>query len=246
MKTKRIILFVIAAAVIFSAAVAIMLYNGIILFNNPSRKVYPVRGVDVSHYQGEIDWDTLSGENISFAYIKATEGSGYIDPCFYYNYDNARRTDLRVGAYHFFSFDSSGETQADNFIGAVEKLDGMLPPVIDVEYYGGREYDGAAAGDIVAELRIMADRLTEHYGVKPVIYATEDSYADYIAGNFADCDIWMRNVVTRPRVSDDRQWTFWQYTNRGRLHGFSGSEKYIDINVFNGTEEEFKNYGRIK
>lgn len=249
MKTKKIIAIAavsIAVALIAVSVIALMLWNGIILFNNPSRKVYPVRGVDVSHYQGEIDWDVLSGENISFAYIKATEGSGYTDPCFYYNYENAGRTGLRVGAYHFFSFDSSGETQADNFINTVEKFDGMLPPVIDVEYYGAKEYSAADAGNIIAELRILADRLTEHYGVRPVIYATEDSYSDYIAGNFDDCDIWIRNVVTKPHISDGRTWTFWQYTNRGRLRGYSGSEKYIDINVFCGTAEEFKSYGAVQ
>lgn len=229
-----------------AAVLALLLWNGIILFNNPSPKDYPVRGVDVSHYQGEIDWDVLSGENISFAYIKATEGSSYVDDCFFHNYENAGRTGLRIGAYHFFSFDSTGDAQADNFIGAVEKTDGMLPPVIDVEYYGAKKYDSAAAEGIIAELRILADRLSEHYGVKPVIYATEDSYADYIAGNFDDCDIWIRNVVTKPHISDSRPWTFWQYTNRGRLRGYSGSEKYIDINVYAGTAEEFENYGRMK
>lgn len=247
MKNKKIIFAVAAcSAIVGISAALLMLWNGIILFNNPSRKDYPVRGVDVSHYQGDIDWDVLSRENISFAYIKATEGSGYTDSRFYYNYENAGRTNLRVGAYHFFSFDSSGNTQADNFISAVEKTDGMLPPVIDVEYYGAKKYSEFAAGDIIAELRILADRLTEHYGIRPVIYAAEDSYDDYIAGNFDDCDIWIRNVITKPHISDGRQWTFWQYTNRGRLHGYSGEEKYIDINVYRGTEEEFQLYGKAQ
>ena len=98
--------------------------------------LYPVRGVDVSNFQGEVDWNTLSAQNISFAYIKATEGSSYKDERFDYNWKNASDCDLRIGAYHFFSFESSGETQAGNFIKTVKAVDDMLPPVIDVEYYG--------------------------------------------------------------------------------------------------------------
>ena len=100
---------------------------------------YPVRGVDVSSYQGEIDWKTLSSQNLSFAFIKATEGSSFVDPCFDYNYEKAQKTDLRIGAYHFFSYDSSGEDQAENFISTVSKIDNMLPPVIDLEFYGDKE-----------------------------------------------------------------------------------------------------------
>ena len=116
-----------------------LLWNGIILLNNPSMTEYPVRGVDVSSYQGEIDWKTLSSQNLSFAFIKATEGSSFVDPCFDYNYEKAQKTDLRIGAYHFFSYDSSGEDQAENFISTVSKIDNMLPPVIDLEFYGDKE-----------------------------------------------------------------------------------------------------------
>lgn len=77
--------------------------------------------MDVSSWQGEIDWPTLAGQGLSFAFIKATEGSGFTDPRFSYNWEQARKTALRVGAYHFFSYDSPGETQADNFIAAVPR-----------------------------------------------------------------------------------------------------------------------------
>ena len=83
--------------------------------------------------------------------------------------------------------------------------------------------------------------------MKPVIYATEKSYDLYLAGEYADYDIWIRDVVTVPSLSDGRQWTFWQYTNRERLEGYSGDERFIDMNVFWGTEEEFANYpGNIR
>ena len=115
---------------------ALLLYLGIVHINNPSKVKYPVAGVDVSAYQGRVDWDILSEQNIDFAYIKATEGSTFKDSCFEYNWKEASKTDLRIGAYHFFSFESSGEKQATNFIDSVDAIPEMLPPVIDVEYYG--------------------------------------------------------------------------------------------------------------
>ena len=118
---KRIL--ILAVLVILSAGLtAGLLYIGVLHINNPSRTKYPIRGVDVSHYQGEIDWSRLAGEDISFAYIKATEGSGHKDEMF------------------------------------------------------------------------------------------------------------------------DRNWTFWQYSNRHVLKGYSGAERYIDMNVFCAGEKEFYEY----
>lgn len=240
---SRKIAVIIAAAVVLALAVtAVLFYNGVILFNNPYPDEYPVRGVDVSAYQGDIDWETLAAEDISFAFIKATEGSGFTDRYFAENYKNAIETELRVGAYHFFSFDSAGATQAENFINSVYAYDDMLPPVVDVEYYGDYLSDPPDHVDeIRAELRVFIDALTEEYGMTPIIYATEESCDHLLAEGFSDCGLWIRNVLTTPAIDG---WTFWQYTNRGRLRGYSGEEKYIDLNVFCGSEAEFEKYGR--
>ena len=100
MKKKEGLVAVCAAAVLI--AVGYCFYNGVLWFNNPSVAWFPVRGVDVSHHQGEIDWPRLSGENNSFAFIKATEGGDFVDPRFAANWSAAGRAALRVGAYHFF------------------------------------------------------------------------------------------------------------------------------------------------
>ncbi len=221
-----------------------LLWNGIILFNNPSLAEYPVRGVDVSSYQGKIDWETLSSQNLSFVFMKATEGSSWVDPCFSYNYEQAQNTQLRIGAYHFFSYDSSGEAQAEHFISTVEKINNMLPPVIDLEFYGDKEKNPAQPKQVREQLDIMLKKLEQHYAQKPIIYATEKSYSMYLSGSYEEYDIWIRNVITKPSLSDNRQWTFWQYTNREQLEGYEGKEKYIDMNVFYGTREEFSNYGK--
>ncbi|MBO4327148.1 MAG: glycoside hydrolase family 25 [Clostridia bacterium] len=222
-----------------------MFKNRIIKINTPSKAQYPVRGVDVSRYQGDIDWPVLAGQDIRFAYIKATEGSTYIDQKFEYNFSQARQTDLRIGAYHFFSFDSGGDTQADNYIKNVEAFSGMLPPIVDVEYYGKYGHGAGKRPDndaVVAELGVLLGWLEEHYGVKPVTYATGTAYKDFIRGNFDDYDIWIRDVYFRPG-SGIKNWCFWQFSDKGLLEGYSGGEKYIDLDVWSGSIEEFENYG---
>ncbi len=238
------ILLACALVLLAGATFAAMVYHGVILLNHPSPKRYPVRGVDVSRYQGEIDWQTLAGEGIDFAFIKATEGSSYADPRFASNYAEARTTDLAVGAYHFFSFDSAGKTQAENFIRTVPSFVGMLPPVVDLEFYGGYDLNPPPRETVTAELYDLLDTLEAHYGVRPILYATEESYAQYLANDFAAYDIWIRNVITSPTLADGRAWTFWQFTNRERLAGYSGEEPFIDINVFAGTRADFAAYPR--
>lgn len=100
---------------------------------------YDVQGVDVSHYQGDIDWQILQRNQIDFAYIKATEGSSHIDEKFEVNWQEASKTNVTIGAYHFFSFDSPGKEQAEWFIDSIGDLSGKLPPVVDIEYYGNKE-----------------------------------------------------------------------------------------------------------
>ncbi len=239
---KKIIVSVIIFAICVVAVFALLIYKGTMLLNNPSRNDYPVRGIDVSSYQGEIDWRVIAAQGIDFAFIKATEGSSYVDPNFAANLSGAEKTDLRVGAYHFFSYDSGGETQADNFISVVPKTDGMLPPVVDFEFYGDKESNLPEKTSVQKELQILLDRLEEQYGLKPIIYATEKSYELYISGAFDNYGIWIRNVVFKPKLDDGRDWTFWQYTNRETLKGYEGEEKYIDMNVFSGTAEEFESY----
>lgn len=243
-KTKRIlILFVISIAVI-GLSICLLVYNGVILLNNPSLDEYPVRGVDVSSWQGEINWKVLSKENISFAFIKATEGRSHTDKYFENNLNGASQTKLLVGAYHFFSFDSEGVAQAENFISTVPKIKGMLPPVVDVEFYADKEDNPPAKESVTKELADILKLLENHYGVKPIIYTTEKVYDLYIKEDFADYDLWIRNVISKPN-KNITDWKFWQYTNREVLNGYVGDEKYIDVNVFNGSALEFSNYPTV-
>ena len=222
------------------AVIAALIYAGIIQLNRPSEEAYPVRGVDVSHYQGNIDWNKLEAQGVMFAFIKATEGSSHTDSMFQANWKNVAQTELRAGAYHFFSFESSGQTQAENFINTVSFIDNMLPPVVDVEPYG--KYKSVKDNPaVISEMQDWLDAVEAEYGMKPVIYTTEAYYNDFIAAEFQDYDIWIRSVYKQP--SDSVQWTFWQYSNRMRLDGYDGEERFIDMNAFNASVESFQAYG---
>ena len=220
----------------------IKFYNhGIIHINNPSQDKYPVVGVDVSNHQGEIDWDVLMKQEIDFAFIKATEGATYIDPYFKKNWEAAVDAGIRVGAYHFFRFEFSGENQAKSFCNNVPHLDNMLPPVVDVEYYG--EYKSKKDLDIPKikeELRAFIDILEKEYGMKPIIYCGL-LYDSIIKDDFTDCDLWYTSIYL-PLINNKENLTFWQYSNNHILEGYSGKEKFIDMNVFIGNREEFDTY----
>ncbi|GHV04738.1 glycoside hydrolase family 25 [Clostridia bacterium] len=234
---RRVILKAVSVALAVAVVLAFLLYFGVIHLNNPSKNDYPIRGIDVSAYQGEIDWQVLS-ENISFAFIKATEGSSFVDSRFQYNFEQAQDTNLRVGVYHFFSFESSGAMQAEHFIRTVGSLSGMLPTAVDVEFYksGGVQF---AEDEIIAELTDFIAIISDYYSVAPIIYATQESYDTFISGHFEDCPLWIRNVVTKPSIKDGREWTLWQFSNRHHLRGYSGAERFVDMNVFSGDEGQW-------
>ena len=243
-RNKKSIIVAILVIVLVSLIIIFMLLKGYIIPTKLEAERYGIRGVDVSEYQGEVDWDKIEEQGISFAFIKATEGSGNKDSCFDKNYQRLKAKDMLLGIYHFFSFESSGEEQAGNYIkvvGNVENDDSLLMPIIDVEYYNSYKKEKPSKDWVIEELQVMLQRLEEKYKVKPMIYTTMEFYNYYIKGEFLDYDIWIRNVITKPYL-ENRDWKFWQYTGKGRLEGYSGEEKFIDLNVFNGSKEDFDKF----
>ncbi|MBO5383879.1 MAG: glycosyl hydrolase family 25 [Ruminococcus sp.] len=202
-----------------------------------NKEKYSVMGVDVSHYQGVIDWEAIAEQGVGFAFIKATEGSGHVDKYSAINLDNVKDTDIYHSAYHFFSFDSAGESQAENYIEAVDKESINLPPVVDIEFYGDKFKNQPSSAETTEILKPLLERLENYYGKKPIIYTTNFVYRKYIKDKFADYPLWIRNVNSEPSFID---WTFWQYSDKGRLYGYYGTEKCIDLNVYNGSMDEFK------
>ena len=121
-----------------------------------------MRGVDVSSYQGEVNFKTLRDQGIAFAYIKATEGETHVDERFAANWASARVAEMPVGAYHFFSYESSGAAQAENFIKTMgESLEGRLIPAIDMELTREQKENPPEKADVVRSLKVMVAALEE-------------------------------------------------------------------------------------
>lgn len=195
-----------------------------------------LKGVDISSYQADVDMRTLSDQGVRFAYIKATEGSSHRDEMFSKNWKNASETSLKVGAYHFFSFESSGETQANNYIETVGSLKGKLIPAVDVEIYGKFKENPPEKDDVTRQLKILLAVLEDEYKVKPMIYVQKDFYDKYLKEEFKDYPLWARNVFFPVYLEFGGDWMIWQYKDRGKLEGYSGGEEFIDFDVLNSTK----------
>ena len=158
------LLFLAAAALV---TLGLLRWRGLILLpDEADPDEWEVFGVDVSSYQGEVDWPVLAEQGVDFAFIKATEGSLLQDRRFAANWAGAAAAGVRAGAYHFLSYDSPGETQADNFIAAVPVTEGALPPVVDIEFYGEYLDTPPEKERVRAILDPLLERLEAHYGVK--------------------------------------------------------------------------------
>jgi lysozyme len=202
---------------------------GLWIPNFPSSVAYPVRGIDVSHHQGVIDWRVAKRSRIDFAYIKATEGRDFTDPQFSRNWTQSGEADVVRGAYHFFTFGTPALRQAENFIATVPLDKTALPPAIDLELSGNNNEQRAPARDeLQREIKVFVSKVGDFYGKTPVVYTTPDFAARYLAGVSID-RLWTREILVRP--SDKSAWLFWQFSERGKVPGISG---YVDLDVFKG------------
>ncbi|TIT36310.1 MAG: muramidase [Mesorhizobium sp.] len=208
-------------------------------FGRSSPRHLAVHGVDVSRWQGDVNWEKLRAQGANFAYIKATDGGDHLDPMFMKNWRGAQAAGLKRGAYHFFYWCRTAGEQADWFIRNVPKVDGALPPVIDVEWNGDSSCQRRPSREKVLEkMQVFMDKLERHYGQRPIIYTSPDFYRDNLRGAFPDYPFWLRAVARHPsKVYPDRKWLFWQYSGSGLSHGVTGR---IDLNVFHGDERQWR------
>jgi GH25 family lysozyme M1 (1,4-beta-N-acetylmuramidase) len=200
---------------------------------------YPVFGIDVSSHQGWIDWSWVASSGAKFAYAKATEGTGFLDPYFNYNYHAAKRNGLYAGAYHFARPDvSGGRAQANYFLDRAQFAnDGRtLPPMLDIEwpwtgssapfpcYARSRWQLGNWIADFVARVR-------ERTGRPTMIYSNINWWNPCVGDNpsFGDHPLFIARYAGNPGslMAGWRDWTLWQYSSSGRLPG--------DQDVFNGN-----------
>ncbi len=208
----------------------------------PDSSVPQLPGIDVSSYQGNINWAAVA-PHIDFSYAKATEGGYYTNPDFYNQYEGPYNAGVIRGAYHFaIPNNSSGQNQANYFVnhGGGWSSDGKtLPGALDIEYnpYGSECY-GLTQSQMVAWLWNFVDRYAWREHVYPVIYSTTDWWST-CTGNYSGFGkydpLWIANYSSSHGGTLPRGWgfyTFWQYRSSGSLPG--------DQDVFNGAYSQLK------
>jgi lysozyme len=235
---KRNLLIVLGTiATILAAGTGILFYFGLILINEPDRRQFPVRGIDISSHQGSIDWPQLDPQATQFVLIKATEGGDFQDQRFASNWQNAQQRGITVGAYHFFTFCRSGQLQAQNYINVVPKVANSLPPVIDLEF-SGNCMARPTAPELFKELDEFLAIVEKFYGKRAIFYVTHEFFARYLPHKYLNQPIWLSDFYSfgkLPTLSDGRSWSFWQYSERGRVAGIAG---LVDLNVFRGNPSQ--------
>lgn len=184
-------------------------------------------GIDISHHQGEIDWENLIKEQgydtvIHFVYCKATEGTDYLDTKWYYNRKNLRQLEVPHGAYHFFR-NSDPVKQADFFLTHWINRSQDLPPMLDVEY------ECADNSELVSDMHVWLQRVEERTGMRPVIYTSLHLYETKFQNDLLDYKFWVASYSRRPEQLDtDERIIHWQYACDGHLPGI---DHRIDLNV---------------
>ena len=199
---------------------------------------FEIHGIDISHYQGKIDWEQLKnamikGCPVRFVIIKSTEGSSRLDENFRENFNQARDFGFIRGVYHFWSNKSTAREQAYYFLDQVHLTDGDLPPVLDIEHKPAEKSVEDFQRDVLTWLHIVEDK----YHVKPIIYTYYKFKEQYLSAPvFEDYPYWIAHYYV-DKVQYKGKWKFWQHTDVGKLPGIKG---YVDFNIYNGSYYELK------
>lgn len=177
-------------------------------------------GIDVSHYQGNIDWNTVvKNANISYAYLKATEGATLVDDTYERNLREAKQAGLLVGSYHFYRPNTDWKAQFENLTQNVRPNDQDLVPIIDIEHIGN-----VSKKKFIEDLTAFIQEVQKYYGAKPLLYTFQNFYNKHLVGTFPDYH-WMiaKYKTEEPQLNDNKQYIIWQYTAKGRISGIKGN-----------------------
>ncbi len=204
------------------------------------------KGIDVSHFQGVVDWRRVRKTGAVFAFAKATEGINTTDSAFANNWNGMADAGIIRGAYHFYSASRDAAQQAQHFIdvlGTIEADD--LPPVLDLEDRLGIAKNGITKAQLINSVNTFLRIIEDAYGIPPIIYADPSFWKQYMTPDYGDYPLWIANPhVARPIIpSDWDTYTFWQYENRGRVDGIAPGTN-VDLNYFNGSVQDLINFAR--
>ena len=190
-----------------------------------------VHGIDLSHYQGEVFWETV-GENtkMAYVYLKATEGGDRIDERYENNITLAHKYGLKVGSYHFYRPKTEQQKQLENFMTQCRPGEQDLIPMIDIE-----KKSGLPTEEFCDSLFKFLHLVEKAYRQKPLIYTGANFYDRYLLGELHDYKVMIAQYTERiPVLKDDLDFVLWQYTGKGRINGING---YVDKSRFMGKHK---------
>lgn len=199
-----------------------------------------VHGIDLSHYQGDVFWEIVGANSkMAYVYLKATEGSTHIDENYERNIELAHRYGLKVGSYHFFRPKTELSKQLENFMSQCRPGDQDLIPMIDIESTGGLKTD-----EFCDSLFKFLDLVEQAYRQKPLLYTYTNFYNKHLQGKIDEYQLMIAQYSDeKPILADDRDYTMWQYTAKGRINGIN---TYVDKSRFMGRhsmrEIRFKHF----
>ncbi|MNH87708.1 Lysozyme M1 precursor [compost metagenome] len=196
------------------------------------------QGIDVSHWQGSIDWQKVRAAGKSFVFIKATESSRYTDNHFFSYLKGAKSAGLLVGAYHFTRAAKPADVKAevDHFLEVINQAGGLsafdLPFVLDAE-----TKEAGTRANVTATVRSWVDEFKRRTGQTPLLYTYPSFIEGYLDSSLADVPLWYAYYSNVPPVNKSgwKSWEFLQYTSEGKVPGISGQ---VDLNEYKGSEAE--------
>jgi lysozyme len=172
-----------------------------------------VAGVDVSKWQGAVDFGKIKAAGMTYVFVKATG--------------------LVVGSYHFYETNDDPSAQFGNFRQHADVKPGDLPPVVDIEVLASN-----SRPDLADDLKSFLAQMEQAWGVRPILYSGVSFANEYLAG-FGDYPLWVAEYTSAPTPKVPMgwtTWTFWQYSQSGTVAGVDGA---VDMDRFNGTATQF-------
>lgn len=189
-----------------------------------------IHGIDLSHYQGTVFWETVGETKMAYVYLKATEGGNNIDDRYKQNIDLAHQYGLKVGSYHFYRPKIDQTVQLENFKAQCRPGDQDLIPMIDVETRSGLTKE--AFRDSLATFLALVEKA---YRQKPLVYTGTNFYNANLQGLLDDYKLMIAQYSSNePILTDDKEYILWQYTGKGHLNGING---YVDKSRFMGKHK---------
>jgi lysozyme len=191
-----------------------------------------IHGFDMSHHQGDVDWKEVAKDpNAGYIFLKATEGANFVDRKYKHNFREAKKAGLKVGSYHFFRPNVSGEEQYNLFISNIDYKAQDLLPIIDVEIHPSRRL---SLSTFYKRLDTLLELVTKKIGRYPIIYTGKNFYNKYFAnGKYKKYPFMIASyTLDEPVLKNNDDYIIWQFTATGSAKGVRGD---VDISRFRGN-----------